>query len=85
MLYQTKPPVGPWYDVIDARYILGPAMLAHSFENSSATIPAAGARHKVSCFPIGDSDNARTEGTGSKVYYFNKYALKFGGKTLSIE
>ena len=85
MLYDTKPPIGPWYDVVDVRYILGPAMLAPNFENNSGTIPAAGARYKASCFPLGMPDNARTEGTGSNLYYVNKYALKFGGKTLSSE
>ena len=66
-------------------YILGPAMLAPNFENNSGTIPAAGARYKASCFSLGMPDNTRTEGTGSNLYYVNKYALKFGGKTLSSE
>ena len=85
MLYNTKPPIGPWYDVVDVLYILGPAMLAPNFENNSGTIPEAGARYKASCFPLGMPDNTRTEGTGSNLYYVNKYALKFGGKTLSPE
>jgi hypothetical protein len=80
MCYETTEPLGPWYDVIDVRYILGPALLAPNFENPASTIPEDGSRSGASCFPVGSADRANREGSGSHLYYVNKYAFSFSGR-----
>ena len=81
MCYETTQPLGPWYDVIDVRYILGPALLAPNFENSTGTIPAEAARSCATCFPVGAADRAERPGTGSMLFYVNKYAFQFSGSS----
>ena len=80
MVYETTEPLGPWYDVIDVRYILGPALLAPNFENPASTIPEHRSRSCASCFPVGSADRANREGSGSHLYYINKYAFSFSGR-----
>lgn len=80
MYYETTEPVGPWYDVIDVRYILGPALLAPNFENAASTIPAEGSRYAPSCFPVGAADRVNRPGSGSHLFYVNRYALNFSGR-----
>ncbi len=52
MYYETTEPLGQWYDVIEVHYILGPALLAPSFENAASTIPAEGSRSAPSWYPV---------------------------------
>ena len=85
MCYETTQPLGPWYDVIDVRYILGPALLAPNFENSASTIPAEAARCFATCFPVGAADRADRPGTGSMLFYVNKYAFQFWGSSSNLD
>ena len=72
-------PVGPCFDVIAARQVMGPALLAPNFESSAATIPADAARVESSCSPIGRADQVQTTGTGSKLVCLISYAYQFAG------
>ncbi len=56
MCYETTEPLGPWYDMIDVCYILGPALLALNFENPASMIPEHRSRSCASCFPVGSAD-----------------------------
>ncbi len=77
---KTTEPLGQWYDVVDMHYILGPALLAFNFENTASTIPAEGPRYAPSCFPVGAADRVNRPGSGSQLFYVNRYALNFSGR-----
>jgi hypothetical protein len=76
-LYETTPPLGPWWDIIPVNTILGHAILVPNYDNNSATIPAASSKKRDRCFLFGRADGAETPGSGSKSYYVNQYAVDF--------
>ena len=68
----------PWWDVVNADNFLCLAPLIENYEHKFASIPSEMQSRSKSCFPNGVADPARHPGCGSKTFYVNDLALKFG-------